>query len=139
MRAVDEVTFDVGSGTVFGLLGRNGAGKSTLVKMLAGHLEPSSGRAAGAGGAGFRTVEAGSAAGGDGVDGSILVVAFTGLSAGEQRDVSGHDAPAGGKTNPDLALAAAEETVLGVAFKLQGDTGVVVAEGNDVEAFHGAG
>ncbi|MBV8237394.1 MAG: ATP-binding cassette domain-containing protein, partial [Sphingomonas sp.] len=29
-RALDNVTFDVPAGTIFGLLGPNGAGKSTL-------------------------------------------------------------------------------------------------------------
>ncbi|OGF12278.1 MAG: multidrug ABC transporter ATP-binding protein [Candidatus Eisenbacteria bacterium RBG_16_71_46] len=42
--AVDQVTFDVGRGEVFGFLGPNGAGKTTTIKMLAGLLRPTSGR-----------------------------------------------------------------------------------------------
>jgi ABC-2 type transport system ATP-binding protein len=44
-RAVDAVSLEVSSGTVFGLLGPNGAGKSTLLKLLVGHLRPTSGSA----------------------------------------------------------------------------------------------
>ena len=44
-RAVDDVTFDVRRGEVFGFLGSNGAGKSTTIRMLCGLLKPSSGRA----------------------------------------------------------------------------------------------
>ena len=44
-KAVDEVTFDVSRGEVFGFLGSNGAGKSTTIRMLCGLLNPSSGRA----------------------------------------------------------------------------------------------
>ncbi|MBS0519251.1 MAG: ABC transporter ATP-binding protein [Proteobacteria bacterium] len=44
-RAVDDVTFTVSPGEVFGLLGPNGAGKSTTFRMLCGLLEPSSGSA----------------------------------------------------------------------------------------------
>ncbi len=44
-RAVDNVTFTVAPGEVFGLLGPNGAGKSTTFRMLCGLLEPSSGSA----------------------------------------------------------------------------------------------
>ncbi len=41
--AVDQVTFDVRRGEVFGFLGPNGAGKTTTIKMLAGLLLPTSG------------------------------------------------------------------------------------------------
>ena len=41
--AVDEITFVVPSGTIFGLLGPNGAGKSTTIKMLTTLLPPTSG------------------------------------------------------------------------------------------------
>lgn len=41
--AVDDVSFDVGRGEVFGFLGPNGAGKTTTLRMLAGLLRPSAG------------------------------------------------------------------------------------------------
>jgi ABC-2 type transport system ATP-binding protein len=43
-EAVKNVSLRVPKGTVFGLLGVNGAGKSTIIKMLVGHLRPTSGR-----------------------------------------------------------------------------------------------
>lgn len=43
--AVDDVSFDVRRGEVFGFLGSNGAGKSTTIRMLCGLLRPTSGRA----------------------------------------------------------------------------------------------
>ena len=43
--AVDELSFEVGSGEVLGFLGPNGAGKSTTMKMLTGFLSPTSGTA----------------------------------------------------------------------------------------------
>ena len=41
--AVDDLSFEVAAGAVFGLIGPNGAGKSTTFSMLAGYLRPSSG------------------------------------------------------------------------------------------------
>jgi ABC-2 type transport system ATP-binding protein len=41
--AVDDVTFEVQSGEIFGFLGPNGAGKTTTIKMIVGLLKPSSG------------------------------------------------------------------------------------------------
>jgi ABC-2 type transport system ATP-binding protein len=43
--SVDNISFDVKQGEVFGFLGANGAGKSTTIKMLCGILEPSGGDA----------------------------------------------------------------------------------------------
>ena len=40
-KAVDDVSFDVGAGTIFGLLGPNGAGKTTLLQILGTLDEPS--------------------------------------------------------------------------------------------------
>ena len=42
--AVDGVTLDVQSGEIHGFLGPNGAGKTTTLRMIAGLLEPTSGR-----------------------------------------------------------------------------------------------
>jgi ABC-2 type transport system ATP-binding protein len=43
--AVDNLTFDVRRGEIFGFLGSNGAGKSTTIRMLCGLLRPTSGTA----------------------------------------------------------------------------------------------
>ncbi len=41
--AVQDVTFTVGEGEIFGFLGPNGAGKSTTIKCMTGILPYSSG------------------------------------------------------------------------------------------------
>ena len=43
--AVDDVSFTVKTGEIFGFLGSNGAGKSTTIRMLCGLLRPTSGTA----------------------------------------------------------------------------------------------
>ena len=44
-RVVDDLSFDVTEGEVFGLLGHNGAGKSTTIDLILGLKEPDSGQA----------------------------------------------------------------------------------------------
>jgi gliding motility-associated transport system ATP-binding protein len=43
VKAVDDVSFEVGRGELVGFLGPNGAGKSTTMKMLTGYLYPDAG------------------------------------------------------------------------------------------------
>ncbi|MBQ7567745.1 ABC transporter ATP-binding protein [bacterium] len=43
--AVNDLSFDVSQGQIFGFLGPNGSGKSTTIRMLCGLLAPSSGTA----------------------------------------------------------------------------------------------
>src|SRR3546814_17859382 len=45
-QALDNVSFEVPRGSIFGLLGPNGAGKSTLINILAGLVNQTSGTAA---------------------------------------------------------------------------------------------
>jgi ABC-2 type transport system ATP-binding protein len=45
LQAVDNISFTVEAGEVFGFLGHNGAGKTTTIRMLTAQLRPTSGRA----------------------------------------------------------------------------------------------
>ena len=44
LKAVDDVSFEVGAGEIVGLLGPNGAGKTTTINMVLGVLSPTSGK-----------------------------------------------------------------------------------------------
>ena len=44
ITAVDDISFSVGEGEIFGFLGPNGAGKSTTIKMLTTLLQPTGGK-----------------------------------------------------------------------------------------------
>ncbi len=45
LEAVDDVSFEIDKGEIFGLLGPNGAGKTTIIKMLCTLLNPTKGTA----------------------------------------------------------------------------------------------
>lgn len=42
-KAVDDISFDIQQGSIFGLLGPNGAGKTTLLRMITGIFYPDEG------------------------------------------------------------------------------------------------
>lgn len=50
VRAVDDLSFDVRQGEIFGLLGPNGAGKTTTIRMILDIIKPDAGRIAVLGG-----------------------------------------------------------------------------------------
>ncbi len=43
VRAVDQVSFSIEAGKIYGLLGRNGAGKTTIMQIITAQLFPTSG------------------------------------------------------------------------------------------------
>jgi len=42
IHALRDVTFSVGRGEAFGIIGANGSGKSTLLRLVAGIIQPTS-------------------------------------------------------------------------------------------------
>ncbi|MDH4219785.1 MAG: ABC transporter ATP-binding protein [Candidatus Aminicenantes bacterium] len=44
IKAVDDISFEVKKGEIFGFLGPNGAGKTTAISMISGLLKPDSGK-----------------------------------------------------------------------------------------------
>ncbi len=44
IRAVDDISFEVEKGEIFGFLGPNGAGKTTTIRMMTGVLKPTNGK-----------------------------------------------------------------------------------------------
>lgn len=44
LKAVDDISFEVEKGEIFGLLGPNGAGKTTTIAMISGLLKPDAGK-----------------------------------------------------------------------------------------------
>lgn len=42
-KAVEDVSLDIDSGEILGIIGRNGAGKSTIIKMIMGFIRPDKG------------------------------------------------------------------------------------------------
>ena len=44
LKAVQDLSFGVPEGAIFGLIGRNGAGKTTTIRMIMNVFEPDSGQ-----------------------------------------------------------------------------------------------
>lgn len=42
-KAVDNISFDINTGSIAAIIGPNGAGKTTTIKMIGGYLLPTSG------------------------------------------------------------------------------------------------
>jgi ABC-2 type transport system ATP-binding protein len=45
IRAVDDISFELSPGRIYGLLGPNGSGKTTLIRLLTGMARPTAGHA----------------------------------------------------------------------------------------------
>ncbi len=71
VEALTNVSFDIGEGEIFGLIGKNGAGKTTLTKIIATLVQPTSGQV--------------SVKGFDSVNDEVKVRSLIGLATAEER------------------------------------------------------
>lgn len=71
VEALRNVSFEIGEGEIFGLIGRNGAGKTTLTKIIATLVQPTSGKV--------------TVGGFDSIDDEIKVRSMIGLATAEER------------------------------------------------------
>ena len=71
VEALKNVSFEIGDGEIFGLIGRNGAGKTTLTKIIATLVQPTSGKI--------------SVENYDSVDDEVKVRSLVGLATAEER------------------------------------------------------
>lgn len=46
VKALDQVSFDINEGDIFGIIGPNGSGKTTLINCITGFVRPTSGKVA---------------------------------------------------------------------------------------------
>ena len=71
VEALKNVSFEIGDGEIFGLIGRNGAGKTTLTKIIATLVQPTSGKV--------------SVKNFDSVENEVRVRSLVGLATAEER------------------------------------------------------
>lgn len=71
VEALKNVSFEIGDGEIFGLIGKNGAGKTTLTKIIATLVQPTSGKV--------------SVKGVDSVEDEVKVRALIGFATAEER------------------------------------------------------
>lgn len=71
VEALKNVSFEIGDGEIFGLIGKNGAGKTTLTKIIATLVQPTSGNV--------------SVKGIDSVENEVKVRALVGFATAEER------------------------------------------------------
>ncbi len=71
VEALQHISFEIGEGEIFGLIGKNGAGKTTLTKIIATLVQPTSGKV--------------SVKGFDSVENDVKVRSLIGLATAEER------------------------------------------------------